>query len=294
LRRGRVKSKKLVVAATIGLFILTLLLPGCNKPFFEKVDTRTWGYANKEATAVTMCGDIFCPRLPHYCYEGYIYYDTISHGADFSAYRWHCGPVQPSPLFKTFCCTARNLKRGTTYYYIAVAYNKATEDWLTGEVKSFKNGIPIVLTSATKSYGASWGILKGNLQHTGGASSCKVWFEYGTSENNLYKQTAKQTLTSTGEFTIKITGLNPCQKYFYRAVASNDVGTDCGGIYSFTPGTPIVDTKPAEDVKTHSATLVGTLTCLGGASSCKVWFEYGTSENNLYKQTAKQTLTSRI
>lgn len=159
-------------------------------------------------------------------------------------------------------------------------------------VESFKSGIPRVDTLTTVDYGLDWGVLRGKLTHMGGALSCEIWFEYGSSAHNLNKKTGKQTMASTGEFTTVISGLSECGVCYYRAVVSNDVGTTYGSTLSFTLGAPIVKTDHVDSVEEHSATLKGGLIHLGGASSCQVWFEYGTSEDNLDKQTVKQTLTS--
>ncbi|WP_292489682.1 GH25 family lysozyme [Methanoculleus sp. 10] len=86
---------------------------------------------------------------------------------------------------------------------------------------------PSVSTSPATSVDSSSAILNGYLSSMGGASSCTVYFEYGTTK--LYgSTTGTQTKSSTGTFSQAFTGLSPGTTYHYRAVASNSAGTVCG------------------------------------------------------------------
>ena len=85
--------------------------------------------------------------------------------------------------------------------------------------------------------------LSGNVRANGGASVTARGFMYGTSANNL-TQTV-QSGSGTGSYTKTITGLNPNTTYYYKAYATNSVGTaygevkqfatcNCGGTYKVT------------------------------------------------------------
>jgi len=113
---------------------------------------------------------------------------------------------------------------------------------------------PSVSTSPATSVDSSSAILNGYLSSMGGASSCTVYFEYGTTK--LYgSTTGTQTKSSTGTFSQAFTGLSPGTTYHYRAVASNSAGTVCGADTMFTSssatapvanfiGTPASGTAP--------------------------------------------------
>ena len=62
--------------------------------------------------------------------------------------------------------------------------------------------------------------LRGHLDGLGGASSCDVWFEYGTT-TALETTVCRQTKSSLGEFSCPLTGLTPGTKYYFVAKAQN-------------------------------------------------------------------------
>jgi len=86
---------------------------------------------------------------------------------------------------------------------------------------------PSVSTSPATSVDSSSATLGGYLSSMGGASSCTVYFEYGT--NKSYgSTTGTQVKSSTGSFSQALTGLSPGTTYHYRAVAFNSAGTIYG------------------------------------------------------------------
>jgi len=108
-----------------------------------------------------------------------------------------------------------------------------------GELKLLQEALPkntvtspSVSTSSATSIGSSSATLNGALTSTGGASSCTVYFQYGTSTS--YGTTiGTQTKGSTGTFSQSITGLSPGTTYHYRAVASNSAGRVYGADATF-------------------------------------------------------------
>lgn len=79
--------------------------------------------------------------------------------------------------------------------------------------------------------------LSGELNGFGeGASSADVWFEWSDMYGQLGNTTPEQTMTSTGQFTATIYGLEPFMKYDYRAVArdGDDGDMDYGDTRTFT------------------------------------------------------------
>ena len=77
--------------------------------------------------------------------------------------------------------------------------------------------------------------LSGNVSSDGGATITARGFVYGTSANNL-TQTV-QSGSGTGSYTKTITGLTHSTTYYYKAYATNSVGTSYGEVKQFT--TPV-------------------------------------------------------
>ncbi|MHC1698333.1 MAG: hypothetical protein AB9919_09815 [Geobacteraceae bacterium] len=80
--------------------------------------------------------------------------------------------------------------------------------------------------------------------------------------------------TNPATLNVKITGLAPGTKYMYRLRASSKAGSSYGEFKTFfTPTKPIVATTYASAIKTHGATLGGTVNPAG--LDTKYYFEYG-------------------
>ena len=76
------------------------------------------------------------------------------------------------------------------------------------------------------------------------------------------------------EISLKVAGLTPGKKYYYRLRAKNDGGTSSGEYQNFfTPSKPIVETIDATDIGTRDATLNGWVT--PAALDTMYYFEYG-------------------
>ena len=93
---------------------------------------------------------------------------------------------------------------------------------------SSQTDLPEVTTLATSAIGSTtatlWGWATGQDQ---------AGFLYGTSPDNLqYNMTATSTLTE--EFSRQLTGLTPNTTYYYKAYATNTIGTVTGEILNFT------------------------------------------------------------
>ncbi len=194
-----------------------------------------------------------------------------------------------------------NLNQETTYHYRAVAKNTAGTTY--GEDKTFTttgstNTEPTVTTLSAGRISSNAAAVQGELTNLGGASSCNVWFEYGTTPSYGYT-TTPITKTTTGKFITSIIGLTSSTTYYYRAVASNSAGTSYGTQKTFTTagGTntePTVTTLSAGTIGTNAATIRGELTNMGGATSCNVWFEYGTTPSYGYTTTPTTQTTTGI
>ena len=103
---------------------------------------------------------------------------------------------------------------------------------------------PSVSTSSATNVGSNQATLNGYLSSMGGASSCTVYFQYGTT-TSYGSTTGTQAKSSAGTFSQSLTGLSPGTTYHYRAVASNSAGTVYGADTTFTTSS---STVPADAI----------------------------------------------
>ncbi len=175
------------------------------------------------------------------------------------------------------------LTHSTTYYYKAYATNAAGTSY--GQVKSFATTTitaPAVQTNAASSISMTGATLNGNVTADGGATVTACGFVYGTSASNLSQNV--QSGSGTGSFTKALTGLSHSTTYYYKAYATNAIGTNYGEVKQFTtssPSMPTVQTNAASSITMTGATLNGNVTADGGATVTARGFVYGTSASDL-------------
>ena len=183
----------------------------------------------------------------------------------------------------TYSQPITGLTPSTTYYFKAFASNNAGTVY--GEVMQFSTitpTIPTVQTNAATSISTSSATLNGNVTATGSDPVTVRGFVYGTSESNLSSNV--ESGSGTGSYTKTITGLSHSTTYYYKAYATNAVGTSYGEVKQFTTvaiNAPTVQTNAATGVTATGATLSGNVTGDGGATVTARGFVYGTSENSL-------------
>jgi hypothetical protein len=135
---------------------------------------------------------------------------------------------------------------------------------------------PIVRTNPATYVAIFSARLNGSVDPNGLATS--VYFQYGTTTDYGFT-TAPHTRTGNTPRTViaNINGLSASTTYHFRIVATSSAGTRYGRDRTFTTpsptGLPIVTTKPATNVASHSATLNGLLYPHG--LSTTVDFQYG-------------------
>ena len=129
------------------------------------------------------------------------------------------------------------LTPNTTYYYNSFATN--TEGTAYGEIQSFTTtspdapiSQPEVITLPATSIGPASATINGHLQNGGQAT---LGFMYGTTPYNYNLQhNVIATQTSNYDFSYQLTDLSPNTTYYFKAYATNSLGTDDGEILSFT------------------------------------------------------------
>ncbi len=91
--------------------------------------------------------------------------------------------------------------------------------------------VPTVITNAASNITAYGAIFSGNVISDGGAFVTSRGFMYGTSADNLTEMV--QCGLGTGIF-VNTIGLDPLTTYYYKAYATNSIGTAYGEVMSFT------------------------------------------------------------
>ncbi|MFB6207140.1 MAG: fibronectin type III domain-containing protein [Haloglomus sp.] len=186
----------------------------------------------------------------------------------------------------TTAAAASDVTRAASSGYGEGGYGEGPYGGDTGLTVSTTDTTDVTSTSAT---------LNGSLDDLDGASSADCYFEWRQEGASSWNTTAKQTLSSTGAFSIDVTGLEDGVGYEYRSVAEASNGdVDEGATVSFTTTNdpPAVTTGSPSRITDSSATLNGSLDDLGTAASTDCYFEWRQAGASSWNATAKQTLSS--
>jgi hypothetical protein len=156
---------------------------------------------------------------------------------------------------------------------------------------------PIVIsTSSVSDITLGSAVLHGYLSSMDRYNEARVWLNWGPSSGFGYTA-GEQVLYAPGPFSVKISGLSPNTRYYFRAgVVPSVGGTEI--VYSTTDsfvtlggGEIVVSTLSGINVTTTSATVTGSMQSMGIYSSANVWFQWGTTAD--YGQvTPMQTMYS--
>jgi hypothetical protein len=170
------------------------------------------------------------------------------------------------------------LSPNTTYQFSAVVSNNIGT--VIGSNQTFTTLSPLTATTlAASGVGTNSATLNGTA-NSGGANTI-AYFEFGTT-TNYGTITANQTLGSGSNgtnFSQFITGLAGGVTYHFHAVATRNGSIAPGADQTFTTlALPFVATLPASAVTASNATLNGSVTPNGWATT--VWFIWGVAGNN--------------
>lgn len=226
----------------------------------EGMATLNAEITNQGTDAVTKCG---------------FYYNTST---DMS----YPEVVEANAGSSNFSAVISNLEPGKTYYYMA--YAKSSAGMAEGEVLSFVTQAvkPTVETRPVSEVTTSGATLNAAIPSNGGSEITACGFYYSTSENMSNKATAEFTGTPDSLFSVAISGLQSFTTYYYKAYATNALGSVEGEVMQFTTVIPpSVTTNAATDIYSASATLNGNVTNHGGTTGTIRGFVYGVSADNL-------------
>lgn len=168
------------------------------------------------------------------------------------------------------------------------AYIKQLQD-LLARLEAMQNGGSYTTTINVTTRNASnidsdSATLRGTID-TKNNEDAEVYFEYGTSRNNLNKKTATEEYSADTDFDSTVSNLSEGTTYYFRAVAKDEDGNkDYGSILSFnTTGDtndvdPVATTKAATDITDDTAELNGAVD-MNDFNNGRVFFVYGTDNN---------------
>lgn len=288
------KKKIKIIIILVPLIILISTLSGCIA--VNAIQTKHWDHADTSGTAVKLWGYLKLPENAHN-WDAYFLYDTEFHD-NWEHYQFQI-EADSYDSWNFFSVEIEGLDRTTEYHYRAFGEHKSQANTIrVGIDNTFIPGGPRVIVKDPSYVGVDSAVIEGELTHMGGADSCEVHFIYGTDPDNLNMESNHEIMTSTGDFNAELTSLSSCQKYYYKAVATNDADTWVSNallytIREFTPGMPSVQTYFPHEVTATSAKFRGQLFNLGGTSTCEVWFEYGDkNQYNLDEVTDKIIMDS--
>ncbi|MHC1704130.1 MAG: hypothetical protein AB9846_09510 [Tenuifilaceae bacterium] len=171
----------------------------------------------------------------------------------------------------TFKATLQNLNHNTNYYFRAYSRN------MIG--KSYSNALnlttpkdtrlPEVTTGSASSITLNTATLSGTITSFGQSSTATQHGHVWAKHNNPTLSDNKTQLGSTSSSTITSnpTGLDESTTYYFRAYATNNIGTSYGGVQNFTTyGVPTVTTNDVTSITSTTATSGGGVTATGGSS----------------------------
>ena|SRR5258706_9073554 len=100
------------------------------------------------------------------------------------------------------------------------------------------SGFPTVTTQAATSVSGTSATGNGTLVNLGGSAVTATGFVWSSSTTNptLADSSVSSGSTTVGTFTASITGLSGTTTYYYRAYATNAIGTAYGDMLTFTTG----------------------------------------------------------
>jgi hypothetical protein len=182
-----------------------------------------------------------------------------------------------------------SLEPGRMYYVRAYATTAAGTAY--GQVLSFQTralAVPAPTTEAASGVGAFGAQLRGSLADTASGGMALTARGFRWSQTAGFASASGQDLpaqaTAGRDFSAQLQGLTASTTYYFRAYASNSLGTGYGAEISFTTGTqplPTVQTQAPLGVSQTQALVEGIVTDDAGAVVTVRGFCYSTNNNPL-------------
>jgi hypothetical protein len=188
--------------------------------------------------------------------------------------------VQSGAGVGVFTSNLTGLTANTLYYVRAFATSIAGTSYGTQLTFTTQNGVVALTTNAASSINACDAISGGSISSDGGSAVYATGVCYNTSPNPT---TSNFTASSfpTNIFTATLNSLAASTTYYYRAYATNSVGTSYGNELSFTTtsGSATLTTSAATGIGACDATVAYLVTNNGGSALTNSGWVYATTTN---------------
>ena len=181
----------------------------------------------------------------------------------------------------SFTSSITGLTPGMTYYIRAYATNSIGTVY-GGQVSTTTTAIlPTLTTTAFSAVTPTTATGGGNVTNDGGASVSVRGVCWSTSTNPTIADNKTDNGTGTGSFTSAITGLKSGTTYYFKAYATNSIGTAYGNqVTTMTIPIPlIVFTTPASAITATTATSGGNIIDGGSSNITSRGVCWSTSQN---------------
>jgi len=168
---------------------------------------------------------------------------------------WSATTKQTLSSTGPYSASLSGLEDGVDYEYRAVG-EASDGDTTTGSTVTFSttDDSPAVTTDGSSNVTGSSATLNGSLNDLGNASAADCAFEWRSVGAASWNGTTTQTLSTTGSFSVDVSGLSNGTDYEYRAVVTaSDGDAATGGTTSFTTDSG----SSAPSVDSYSVTEAG-------------------------------------
>jgi Concanavalin A-like lectin/glucanases superfamily/The GLUG motif len=204
---------------------------------------------------------------------------VTNNGLDEVSARGVCWNTSPNPTtanshttngtgIGTFYSPINNLTGNTVYHVRAYATNYTGTGYGANHTFTTLPVIPSVTTTTATSISHLDAVSGGNVVNDGGAAVTTHGVCWSTNSNPNVADDHTVDGSGIGGYTSEISNLTPLTEYFYRAYATNSIGTAYGAILSFStlpPLAPTVSTTIATSITHNTVTTGGDITDDGGS-----------------------------
>ena len=182
----------------------------------------------------------------------------------------------------TFSIDVKDLSIYTKYYVRAYARNSAGTAYSKVNTLMTASSSPTVQTVGATDISVESAVLSGKIVSANGADVTDRGFVWMHGEGVPTMDSYVLRVSGTGvDFNATLSGLNPNEKYSFRAYAVNSKGPSFGETMSFSTiaGLPVLAATSVTDVTATTARFTGIITDHNGSNVSKVGFYYSISED---------------
>ena len=180
----------------------------------------------------------------------------------------------------TFSGNITGLLPATLYYFCAYAINSLGTASGSNVIATTSTALPTITTTPISEVTATTAKSGGNVLSDGGAAITARGICWSPSENPITTNSKTMDGNGTGVFTSSITGLLPGKVYYFRAYATNSVGTVYGDQQTApTPATVPTVTTVSISITFNSITIGGNISTDGGSPVMERGVYWGTKAN---------------